>query len=264
MNKPERTAIMISGGGSTMEAVLKAPIPGIEVVLVIATKLDAGGIGLAVKAGMPERNVVVMRKRDYSSEEAYADRLIKLLDEYHVTLLCLLGCLVRIPDKVIRHLKGRVLNQHPGPLDTAVEHYDFGGDGMHGKRVHAARLLFVAQSSVEPLTYATVHWIAPAAEAGGKPEYDRGVVVGEERVVIPPQFVLAAGEGDSGLKWAADKLQMLVLPREHALVKETLRRVAEGPLKPIVHEPHWLVQPGQKSLLDKCKRKALELYPPGK
>ena len=140
-----RTAFLISGGGTTMAAALDAiscgRLTGIVPACVIASKPDAGGIANAVDRGIDEANIIIVKRRDFSSAENYAEALLFFLRRKGVRLVSQNGWLPMTLRAVIGEYPGMIINQHPGPLHPGRP--DFGGKGMFGRAVHAARLYFL-------------------------------------------------------------------------------------------------------------------------
>jgi len=140
-----KIALLISGGGSTMEAIIKAVQNGvlknIEPVLVISSKKDAGGIEKARALGIKNEDILIIRPKDFLSREDFGEKIISECKKRNVDFIGQYGWMVLTPENVIREYKNMIVNQHPGPLDMGEP--DFGGKGMYGLRVHQARIEFV-------------------------------------------------------------------------------------------------------------------------
>lgn len=132
-----------------------------------------------------------------------------------------------------------MVNQHPGPLDSGRP--DFGGQGMYGLRVHAARLYFVQMVNRDYWTEATAQRVAS--------EYDKGAVLLAERVPIL--------KNDT-----PETLQQRVLPVEHQVQIRTLKAFSEGNIPLFVREQP-LIFPGEEKILEEAKKLAIEKYPKG-
>ena len=137
-----KIALLISGGGTTMEAIIKAAqndtLKNVSPVLVIVSKESAGGLIKAKNLGISEKNILVINPKNFKTEEEFGEKIIKECEERKVDFIGQYGWLVKTPENVCEAFKGRIINQHPGPLDNGRS--DFGGAGMYGKRVHKARL----------------------------------------------------------------------------------------------------------------------------
>lgn len=238
-----RIAILLSGGGTTAEAIIHATQSGrfkdIEIGCVIASTPEAGGIARAKNAGIPEKDVLVLPPKSFASRKEFGEAIIKECKARGVGFVGQYGWLVKTPENVIEAFEGRIVNQHPGPLDPGRP--DFGGKGMFGKRVHAARLFFVQAVQRDFWTEATAHRVTT--------EYDKGAVVGVKQVPILPNDTV-------------DSLQKRVLPVEHEVQTGTLMQFVSGTVKEIKREKP-LVFPGEEKILEEAKQKAIELYPNG-
>lgn len=248
MSKPKRLALLISGGGTTMAAILKAckrsgPLKGlIEPALIIASKEGIGGLVKAIKAGISSENIVIRDRRIFGwSQEEFGKDLLSLLLAYEIDLFGQYGWLPRTPDNVVQAYEGRAVNQHNAPLDPGRPH--FGGDGCFGRRNVCARLYYArkTQSPYDQWTEATTHYVVA--------EVDAGAVIGRTRVEILPSDDVTS-------------LQERLLGVEHQLQIEVLARLARGTAVPLTREeplvPEWRVP-----LLEESKFVAGLLFPNG-
>ncbi|MBI2889050.1 MAG: phosphoribosylglycinamide formyltransferase [Candidatus Liptonbacteria bacterium] len=251
-----RIALLISGGGTTAEAIIRATKAGrltsIEITCVIASGAEArppslrsgvsgraGGIERAKKAGAPEKDVLVLSPKSFPSREEFGEAIIKECRARGVDFVGQYGWLVKTPENVVAAFEGRIVNQHPGPLDPG--RLDFGGKGMFGRRVHAARLFFVRAAKRDFWTEATAHRVVA--------EYDKGAVLCAKRVSIL--------ESDT-----PETLAARALPVEHEVQIETLAMFAKGEVQEIKREMP-LVFPGEEKILEEAKRKAMVMFPNG-
>jgi len=250
----KRLAMLISGGGTTMAAILEACMPGgllhgrIQPVLVASSNKEAGGLTKVKNAGMEWlKNLFVCDPRSFSSRENFGLALLELLDRFKPDIIGQYGWLPKTPSNVVEAYQGRIINQHPGPLDPGRP--DFGGQGMYGRRVHCARLLYVRlsagrspeQLAIEQFTEAVSHLVTE--------EYDKGDVINCQRVpILPTDDVIS--------------LQERVLPVEHHVQIQTLGMLATKNWS--VHlRDRPLVPNGLYNFLDDCKRFARALFPNG-
>ena len=240
-----KLAFLISGGGSTMEAIIKACQNGelsdleIEPALIISSNPNSLGIEKAKNLGIDPKNILVINPKDYEDRNVFGETILKACQEREVNLVGQFGWMTKTPDNVINAFPDMIINQHPGPLDTGRP--DFGGTGMYGLRVHEARLEFVNKVNRDFWTEVTTHRVTA--------NFDEGKIIKRKQVPIFP--------GDT-----AETLQARVLPIEHEVQIEVLRDFADN----IVEEYHRqipLVLPSEESILEECKANAKKLYPNG-
>lgn len=155
---PVRVAVLVSGGGTNLQALLDAlhDSPIARVARVISNRPDAGALARAVRAGVP---TTVLRDPDDPAElhSALAG----------AQLVVLAGYLKLVHASVVARFRGRMINIHPALLP------DFGGPGMYGRRVHEAVLASGAKESG-----VTVHFVDE--------EFDRGAIIEQEKVPVLP------------------------------------------------------------------------------
>lgn len=238
-----RIAALISGGGTTMQSVIQACKTGrlahAEVVCVVASKPEAGGIRKALAEGLTVSDVLVCRPKDYVLPEIFCDALLRELRARGVDLVAQLGWLPLTPAAVVEAYEGMIINQHPGPLRT--DHRDFGGKGMYGRRVHAARINFVQVTKRNFWTEAVCHRVT----AG----FDLGAVINVRRVDILP--------GDD-----VPALQARVLPVEHEVQIEAIDEISQNRVEEIVFHDD-LVRRGEERILQLAKDAAIREWPQG-
>ncbi|MDR6431374.1 phosphoribosylglycinamide formyltransferase [Brucella pseudogrignonensis] len=115
MNR-KRVVIFISGGGSNMEALIRAaqaPDFPAEIVSVFSDKSDAGGLAKAQAAGIATR---VFSRKDYASKDAHEDAILEALAALNPDIICLAGYMRLLSAKFIAPYEGRILNIHPSLL----------------------------------------------------------------------------------------------------------------------------------------------------
>ena len=154
---PVRVAVLASGGGTNLQALLDA-LPGslARVALVLSDRPQAGALERARRAG-----VAAAALRDPADA---AELLAALTD---ADLVVLAGYLKLVPPAVVARFRWRMINIHPALLPA------FGGPGMYGRRVHEAVLASGAEESG-----ATVHYVDEL--------YDRGPIIAQARVPVRP------------------------------------------------------------------------------
>jgi formyltetrahydrofolate-dependent phosphoribosylglycinamide formyltransferase len=154
---PVRVAVLASGGGTNLQALLDALTGSrARVALVLSDRPDAGALKRARRAG-----VAAAALRDPADS---AELLAALTD---IDLVVLAGYLKLVPPAVVARFRWRMINIHPALLPA------FGGPGMYGRRVHEAVLASDADESG-----ATVHYVDE--------QYDRGPIIAQARVPVRP------------------------------------------------------------------------------
>ena len=151
-----RVAILVSGGGTNLQAIIDAKnagkIPSAELALVIASNDKAYALTRAANAGIPSE---VLRKAKGEESSLYGERLLEVLREHRIDLVVLAGFLTILPENVIRAYDHRILNVHPSLIPS------FCGDGFYGLRVHEAAL----EKGVK-VTGATIHFVNEITDGG--------------------------------------------------------------------------------------------------
>lgn len=138
---PKKTAVLISGRGSNMEALIrasKAPDFPAKIVLVISDNPDAGGLGTARGEGIPARAI---SRKSYGSKHAHEKAIHDALEEFGVEIVCLAGFMRLLTGEFLEPWEGRIINIHPSllpkhkGLDTHARAIE-AGDSVHGCSVH--------------------------------------------------------------------------------------------------------------------------------
>lgn len=193
-----RIAVLISGGGSTLQNLIDrmrdGRLPGVEIGVVISSRSDVAGVARAEAAGLP---VDVIRVKDHPDVQRFSDHVTLTLDVYAPDLVVQAGwlCYWIVPPRWL----GKVINLHPALLPK------FGGKGMYGPHVHEAVL-----ASGDRETGATVHWVDN--------EYDHGAVIAQARCPVQ------AGDTPDTL---AERVQAL----ERELLPQTILAIRAGDVR---------------------------------
>lgn len=193
-----RIAVLISGGGSTLQNLIDrmrdGRLPGVEIGVVISSRSDVAGVARAEAAGLP---VDVIRVKDHPDVQRFSDHVTLTLDVYAPDLVVQAGwlCYWIVPPRWL----GKVINLHPALLPK------FGGKGMYGHHVHEAVL-----ASGDRETGATVHWVDN--------EYDHGAVIAQARCPVQ------AGDTPDTL---AERVQAL----ERELLPQTILAIRAGDVR---------------------------------
>ncbi len=149
-------AILVSGGGTNLQAIIDAKaagrIPSAELALVVASNSSAYALTRAENAGIAH---CVLHKDKQEEPAHYGERLLEVLHTHQIDVVVLAGFLTILPENVIRAYDHRILNIHPSLIPS------FCGDGFYGLRVHEAAL----KKGVK-VTGATVHFVNEITDGG--------------------------------------------------------------------------------------------------
>ena len=186
-----RTAILISGRGSNMEALLRAsasPDFPAEAVLVVSNRADAGGLGIARAAGV---ETATLSHRDHPSREAFDRAVDAVLVNRGVDLVCLAGFMRVVSPWFCGRWLGRMISIHPALLPA------FKGLDTHARAIEAGVKIHGA----------TVHFVVPELDAGpiilqgtvpvlddDTPERLAARVLRQEHVIYPRALALVASD----------------------------------------------------------------------
>ncbi len=151
-----RIGVLVSGGGSNLQALLDAQargeLPGGKIAAVVASRPDAYALTRAEEAGVP---VFVVDRKRYESSRDMTVALVELLRSLEIDLVILAGFLVILSEELIHAFPNAVLNVHPALIPS------FSGPGFYGLRVHQAVLDYGVK-----LTGATVHFVSETCDGG--------------------------------------------------------------------------------------------------
>ena len=151
-----RVAVLVSGGGTNLQAIIDAiksgKITNTELEVVISNNKNAYALERAKQAGI---DAVCVSPKDFENRDLFNDALIAKIDEYNVDLIVLAGCLVVLPEALIKKYEGKIINIHPSLIPA------FCGTGFYGLKVHEAAL----ERGVK-VTGATCHFVDAGTDTG--------------------------------------------------------------------------------------------------
>ena len=154
--KKIKVAVLVSGGGTNLGALIAAQNDGIitsgEISLVISNKVGAYALERARNANI---EAITVTKAECGSQEAFEDRLIEELTSRGIDLIVLAGFMAILSEKFTSHYKDRIINVHPSLIPS------FCGKGFYGLRVHEAALEYGVK-----VTGATVHYVNEIPDGG--------------------------------------------------------------------------------------------------
>ena len=151
-----RIAVLVSGGGTNLQAILDAgergEIPHGEVTLVISDRAGAYALERAKKAGIPAREI---NKKACGGQAAFEEQLMAALEENRTDLIVLAGFLSILTENFTSKYPRRIVNVHPSLIPS------FCGAGFYGLKVHEAALARGVK-----VTGATVHFVNEIPDGG--------------------------------------------------------------------------------------------------
>lgn len=151
-----RVGVMVSGGGTNLQAILDAvdsgKITNAEIVTVISNNPNAYALERAKKHGI---SAICISPKQFENREAFNEALLEQVDAYHLDLIVLAGFLVKIPEKMVEKYQHRIINIHPSLIPS------FCGVGYYGLKVHEAALARGVK-----VTGATVHFVDGGMDTG--------------------------------------------------------------------------------------------------
>ena len=152
----KRIAVLVSGGGTNLQALLDAEaagkIPHGEIAMVISNNPDAYALERARLAGVPG---AVITRKECGSREAFEDALQAVLERNGTDLIILAGFMAILSERFTSKWPDRILNVHPSLIPS------FCGEGFYGLKVHEAALAYGVK-----VTGATVHFVNEIPDGG--------------------------------------------------------------------------------------------------
>ncbi len=153
---PVKIAVLVSGGGTNLQALIDAEKAGIiksgKISLVVSSSPTAYALERAKNAGI---ETAVADKHSYENRKDFEEALIAYLEEKGIELIVLAGFMYILSPDFIAHYKDRMINVHPSLIPS------FCGDGFYGLRVHEAALAYGVK-----VTGATVHFVNEITDGG--------------------------------------------------------------------------------------------------
>ena len=194
-------AVFVSGGGTTLQALIDAEQAGKihsgRLALVVASKPGVYALERAEKAGIPS---VVVSRKDCAGQAEFEAKILAALEEHHIDMIVLAGFLSILSADFTRRYPDRILNVHPALIPS------FCGKGYYGLKVHEAALAYGVK-----VTGATVHYVNEIP--------DGGQILLQKAVEIQP------GDTPEILqRRVMEQAEWILLPQATELVAERLSR----------------------------------------
>ena len=195
MESKARIAVLVSGGGTNLQALIYAQNSGIitsgEIVLVLSNNSSAYALTRAENAGI--ETAVVLKKECADSAE-FERKMLDELEKRKIDMIVLAGFMSILSADFVSHFPERIINVHPSLIPS------FCGEGFYGLRVHRAALDYGVK-----VTGATVHYVNEIPDGG--------------RIIL--QKAVSVEEGDTPeilQKRVMEQAEWIILPRAAELV----------------------------------------------
>ena len=164
----KRIAVLVSGGGTNLQALIDAQargeLGGGEITAVISSKHGAYALERAAKAGIPG---YVLPRKEFDSNRAMTVALVDMLKDMDIDLVVLAGCMIIFTNELVEAYPNAIMNVHPALIPS------FCGPGYYGLRVHEEALKYGVK-----LSGATVHFVSE--------ECDGGPIIAQKSVEVRP------------------------------------------------------------------------------
>ena len=190
-----RTAVLVSGGGTNLQALIdtaaRGEMPSVELALVVSNSAGAFALERAKRAGI---------RAEYLEKAGFEERLEALLEAEGIGMIVLAGFLRILSEGFTRRWAGRIINIHPSLIPS------FCGAGYYGLRVHEAALARGVK-----VTGATVHFVNEIP--------DGGEIIAQRAVEVLP------GDTPEALqRRVMERAEWIILPQAAEKVAEMLER----------------------------------------
>lgn len=194
-----RIAVLVSGGGTNLQALIDAEKSGIiksgQISLVISNKADAYALTRAENAGI---KTAVVLKKECADKEEFEAKIIEKLTENGIDIIILAGFMCILSEKFTSRYPKRILNVHPSLIPS------FCGEGFYGLKVHEAALSYGVK-----VTGATVHYVNEIADGG--------------EIILQKAVDILEGDTPEVLqKRVMEEAEWILLPRAAELVAENI------------------------------------------
>ena len=164
----KRIAVLVSGGGTNLQALIDAQkrgeLGGGEIVAVISSKAGAYALERAKNAGIEG---YVLPRKEFDSNRAMTVALVEKLKNLNIDLVVLAGCMIIFTQELVEAYPNAIMNVHPALIPS------FCGEGFYGLRVHEKALEYGVK-----LSGATVHFVSA--------ECDGGPIIAQKAVEVLP------------------------------------------------------------------------------
>ncbi len=196
-----RIAVLVSGGGTNLQALLDAQSAGIlksgEIKLVISNNPNAYALERAKKAGVEGR---IITKKEAGTQAAFEHNIVQLLEEKQIDLIVLAGFMSILSENFTNRYPERILNVHPSLIPS------FCGAGFYGLKVHEEALRYGVK-----VTGATVHFVNEIPDGG--------------RIILQKSVAIRKDDTPETLqKRVMEQAEWKILPRAVEMVSKRYRK----------------------------------------
>ena len=202
--KKARIAVLVSGGGTNLQALIDAQKSGVlrsgEIALVVSNNAIAYALTRAREAGI---EALTITKKECGSQDAFEDALLETLKARSIDLIVLAGFMSILSARFISHYEKRIINVHPSLIPS------FCGKGFYGLKVHEAALAYGVK-----VTGATVHYVNEIP--------DGGRILLQKAVPVLPDDTPAVLQ-----KRVMERAEWIILPEAAELVSSKIMKEKE-------------------------------------
>ncbi|MDO4990379.1 MAG: phosphoribosylglycinamide formyltransferase [Eubacteriales bacterium] len=202
--KKARIAVLVSGGGTNLQALIDAQKNGVlrsgEIVLVISNNAIAYALTRAREAGI---EALTITKKDCGGQEAFEDAMLEALKARSIDLIVLAGFMSILSQRFVSRYERRIINVHPSLIPS------FCGKGFYGLKVHEAALAYGVK-----VTGATVHYVNEVPDGG--------------RILLQKAVPVLPGDTPAALqKRVMERAEWIILPEAAELVSSKIIKEKE-------------------------------------
>ena len=199
-NIKTKIAVLVSGGGTNLQALIDAEQKGIiksgTIALVVSNNPGAYALKRAENANIPS---AVVSKKELGSQEAFEEKMLEVLKDNGIEMIVLAGFMNILTARFIREYENRIINVHPSLIPS------FCGKGFYGLRVHEAALEYGVK-----VTGATVHFVNEIPDGG--------------KIILQKSVAIKNGDTPEALQLRVmQQAEWKILPRAAEIVAKDLK-----------------------------------------
>lgn len=204
-SKKVKIAVLVSGGGTNLQALIDAQRSGIikhgEISLVISNNPDAFALTRAQNADIP---TLIISSKEYKDQDAFEAKLTQALTDNEIELIVLAGFMRILSQSFTSKYPKRIINVHPSLIPS------FCGKGFYGLKVHEAALAYGVK-----VTGATVHFVNEIPDGG--------------EIILQKSIYVKKGETPQSLQQRVMRQsEWIILPRAVEIVSKDILSKKRG------------------------------------